>query len=114
MDLEELAVPGHDQDEADLDLVVELVRRALDRGDDLSPSDQVLYLTHGRPVVAMMDGLEAVDMATFREHLRALGDDPDLVDLVLGPDDRTAAEAIARARTLRLGRVWGRPHPGDD
>jgi hypothetical protein len=103
-----------DLDDTDLDIVVEVIRAALDRGDGLNPTDQVLYLTHGRPIVAMLDDLEPLDIEALRGHLRALGDGPDLVGAILGPDDETATAAIERARALRLGRVWGKPHPASD
>lgn len=74
----------------------------------------MLYLTHGRPVIAMMDGFEPVEVQALRLHLRALSDDPDLVEQILGPDDCAAVEGIERARALRLARAWGRPHPGGD
>lgn len=106
--------PVGDLDDVDLDIVIELTRRALGRIDGLSAQERRVMEAHGRPAVAMLDGIQEMDVQALRAHLAELGDSRDIVGIILGDDDASALAAVERARALRLGRVWGRDHPGDD
>jgi hypothetical protein len=95
-------------DDADLDLVMQLTRLALNRLDALPADERAVIEAHGRPVVAMLDEVEPLDLIALREHLRALAPEPELVADILGADDASALGAVQRARAIRIGRAWGR------